>query len=221
MDAAERPLIPATMLYRFTVDCRRFDGKWDSQCGFELDEAYRLPDFSHLDGERPFADVRGGWSAEGLWFTADVSGKQQTPWCRSTQVLDSDGLSLWIDTRDTHNIHRASRWCHWFVCLPAGGGTGRNQPFASMLKINRAREFPRTFSGFKMSCASSIRADGYSLAVHIPSASLDGWNADEHRRIGFNYALRDRERGWQTLAIGPDYPIAEDPALWQTLQLVE
>jgi hypothetical protein len=31
----------------------------------------------------------------------------------------------------------------------------------------------------------------------------------------------DRELGWQTLAIGPELPMAEDPSLWQSLHLVD
>ncbi len=56
-------------------------------------------------------------------------------------MLDSsDGLRVWIDTRDTHNIHRASRFCHQFVFLPTGGGPRLDQPVAEQTLINRARE---------------------------------------------------------------------------------
>jgi len=33
--------------------------------------------------------------------------------------------------------------------------------------------------------------------------------------------VNDRELGWQTLAMGPELPIMEDPSLWQTLHLVD
>ena len=48
--------------------------------------------------------------------------------------------AFWIDTRDTHNIHRAARFCHYFVFLPSGGGNRLADPVAAQMLINRARE---------------------------------------------------------------------------------
>jgi hypothetical protein len=28
------------------------------------------------------------------------------------------------------------------------------------------------------------------------------------------YTVIDRELGWQTLALGPEYPVMDDPSLW-------
>jgi hypothetical protein len=221
MEPGDPPLIPATMLYQFLIDCHRLDPEPAGSKPVELDESFALPAFGELDGARTFAEFRAAWSVSGLWFDLRVEGKQQALWCRPTQVLESDGLSLWIDTRDTRNIHRASRYCHWLVCLPAGGGRSRNEPLTSMLKINRAREFPRTFSSFRMSCVAKVRSDGYSMAIHLPGSSLEGWNPSEHPRIGFSYLVADRELGQQSLSIGSGFPIAEDPTLWQTLRLVD
>jgi hypothetical protein len=38
--------------------------------------------------------------------------------------------------------------------------------------------------------------------------------------IGFSAAVIDRELGWNTLGVGPDLPLAEDPSLWSTLELL-
>lgn len=214
-------LAPPTMLYRFAVECRRFGGQWKPGQGVALLPKHRIPVFSQLDERPVFAEVRAGWAEAGLFVMIEVRGKQQSIWCRPTRLLESDGLQLWIDTRDTHNIHRASRFCHWFVCLPGGGGSRRDEPLASMLKINRARDFPRTFGSAAPQVATRMYRDGYRLAVLVPAASLDGWNPAEHRKLGFSYAIADRELGWQTLATGPEFPVAEDPALWHTLELVD
>ena len=66
--------------------------------------------------------MRAAWSEAGLAFSVRVEGKKHPSWCRETKLEDSDALQLWIDTRDTHNIHRASRFCHRFIFLPGGGG---------------------------------------------------------------------------------------------------
>ena len=31
---------------------------------------------------------------------------------------------------------------------------------------------------------------------------------------GVQYAVIDRELGWQTLTLGPEYPVMDDPSLW-------
>ena len=39
-------------------------------------------------------------------------------------------------------------------------------------------------------------------------------------RLGFTYAVLDRERGLQTFSAGPALPYEEDPSCWAELQLV-
>ncbi|MGC4006271.1 MAG: hypothetical protein QM811_25395 [Pirellulales bacterium] len=106
--------------------------------GLVLDESYALPNFTGLDGGPTLCELRAAWNPTALHFRLTVRGKKQTPWCRGNMLDSSDGLRLWIDTRDTHNIHRASRFCHQFVFLPAGGGQRLDQPVADQALINRA-----------------------------------------------------------------------------------
>ncbi len=221
MEPTTEQLIPSSMLYRFSVDCLHFDGKWQKLAGVQLDERYTIPVFSTLDNRRVFAEMRIGWNDAGLFINLAVTGKTQSPWCRPTQLLESDSLQLWIDTRDTHNVHRASRFCHWFVFLPTGGGTRRDEPMASMLKINRARDVPKSFGQATFSMNAKQTSNGYTLSIHIPAGAMDGWNAQDHRKLGFHYAVVDRELGVQSLAIGAEFPTSEDPSLWQTLELVD
>ncbi len=212
-------LIPPSLLFRFAVPCRACDERWNNTRGVALNESHRLPNLGELDQQPNFADVRAGWSKDGLMFTVDVSGKQQSLWCRPTQLTESDGFQVWIDTRNTHNVHRANRFCHWFLFLPTGGGPGREDPIATMLKINRSKEDPKTMNQAALKVLSKKKVGGYRLSVWIPGSALTGWGPDEHRKLGFNYAVVDRELGWQTLSIGPEFPIAEDPSLWQTIDL--
>ena len=217
----EERLIPPTLLFRFALPCRKVSGAWNSKKGIKLADDHILPALSTLDGHRQHADVRAGWSKEGMFFNVDVSKKQQSVWCRETQLVESDGFHVWIDTRDTHNVHRATRYCHWFLFLPAGGGSKRNDAIGMMLRINRSRDDPKTLNQVAPKVVAIIKHDGYSLAIHIPKMALDGWNPEEHPKLGFNYSLVDRELGEQTLAVGTQFPISEDPGLWQTLELVD
>jgi hypothetical protein len=218
-------LIAPRFLFRFAVPLLRCNAAW-KEGGIQLGESYRLMNLAELDSGTPdrepaFADVRAAWGLEGLVFNVTVDGKKQAPWCREGRLEDSDGLTVWIDTRATLNIHRASRYCHRFVFLPAGGGRGQNEPLADQLLINRARENARPVRPRELQVASKVIKNGYWLAAFVPTAALGGWDSQQHRQIGFTYAVFDRELGRQTFATGSAFPFEEDPTCWAVLELVE
>ena len=213
-------LIAPRFLFRFETPLLHSDRVW-SGLGLGLDEPYRLISLAELDGVQPYADVRACWSDQGLGFHVRVEGKQQPPWCRSTRLEDSDGLQVWIDTRDTHNIHRASRFCHRFVFLPGGGGRAFAEPLADQLIINRARDNAPSIRPQILKIRSETFDGGYQLEAFLPVEALAGFDPTEHPRLGFTYALYDRELGLQTFSIGTDYPYEEDPSVWATLEMVK
>jgi hypothetical protein len=218
-------LLAPRFLFRFAVPLARRDVIWQAG-GVELEEAYRLVNLAELDGgsddrEPAFADVRMAWSPDGLVFNLRVEGKRQAPWCREGRLEDSDGLTVWIDTRATLNIHRASRYCHRYAFLPAGGGHGQNEPLADQLLINRARENARPVRPRELQVTSRVTKTGYWLAGLVPAAALGGFDPQQQRQIGFTYAVYDRELGRQTFATGSGFPFEEDPTCWAVLDLVE
>ncbi|HND51995.1 MAG TPA: hypothetical protein PLV92_06350 [Pirellulaceae bacterium] len=187
----------------------------------KLGEEYRLPNFSALEGKTSYADVRGAWSEAGLSFSLRVAGKSQPLWCRDSRLDDSDGFQLWIDTRDTHNVHRASRFCHRFLFLPAGTGRRLEEPMAAILGINRARESPRPPPDGSLRVNVRRTAGAYSLEIAIGASALTGFDSTDHPRLGFTYLVIDRELGQQTFAYSPEFTtLAEDPSLWATLEMV-
>jgi hypothetical protein len=215
MSQLSQPLLPASFLFRFSVPCRYLPD------GAELGESYRLPNFTPLDGGPEGPEVRAGWNELGLSLRLHVTGKRHLPWCRENRIEESDGLHVWIDTRDTHNIHRAGRFCHYFVFLPTGGGHRLDDPVADQLLINRARENARPIRPGTLRAKSEKRHDGYVLEMHIPADALTGFDAVEHPRLGFTYCITDRELGLRTFNCGPEFPFRDDPSLWATLELVK
>lgn len=213
-------ILAPTFLFRFSTGCHYRKQLWPAS-GLKLSDAHVLPSFGELEGRSLFADLRVAWSEKGLAFTLEVVGKKQAPWCRSTRIDDSDGLQVWIDTRDTHDIHRASRFCHRFIFLPAGSGRGLAEPTAELVPINRAKDHPKPVVPKVLSIRSSKKPTGYSLQAMIPASALTGYDPSEHPRLGFSYAIVDRELGWQTLSVGPEFPFTEDPSLWGTLELTK
>lgn len=213
------PLIPPRALFRFSAPCRRAATLWGPK-GANLDESYVLPSFSELDGPSSYADFRAAWSEQGLVFSVRVSGKKRAVYCDEQRLNDSDSVQVWVDTRDTHNVHRASRYCHRFICLPSGGGPRRDQPVADQMLINRARENARPVRPHELKCRSERRVDGYLLELCIPAGVLTGFEPSEHPRLGFTYVVMDQELGEQAFTVGGELPYDEDPSLWGSLELL-
>lgn len=212
-------LVEPTMLFRFAVPCRKHESAWTDE-PITLAEDHAIQSFGGLSDRPLFADLRAAWNDTGLIFTLEVTGKQQNCWCREQRIEDSDGLRIWINTRDTQSIHRASRFCHQFVFLPSGGGGGNLEAVAAQVPIGRAKEQPRPAPHGGLSILANENKGGYQLTAFIRAESLTGFDPQEHPRLGFSYAVVDRELGWQTFTLGPEYPFMSDPSLWGTLQLV-
>jgi hypothetical protein len=213
------PLLPTRFLFRFAASCL-YDAGLGAQAPRELAPEYRLPSLGELEGQRTFADVRAAWSEAGLGFSVRVEGKRHPNWCREGKLEDSDALQVWIDTRDTHNIHRASRFCHRFIFLPGGGGRNYEEPVADQLLVDRARENANPIRPGQLRVANEKRVGGYVLSAFIPAAALTGLNPADHPRLGFTYFVFDRELGQQYFSLGSEFPFASDPSLWGTLELV-
>ncbi len=212
-------LLPKRFLFRFSLPCLYRKSLWTDE-GAGLDAKFRLVGLAELEGRPMPAEVRAAWSEDGLAFSVLVQGKQQAPWCRASKPEDSDGVQLWLDTRDVHNVHRASRFCHRFIFLPSGGGNRLDRPVAQWLPINRAKEHPRAIRPESLQAIGKPQKGGYVLDVFIAAEALTGFDPQEHPRLGFTYALVDRELGEQTLGVGSPMPYEEDPSLWATLELV-
>lgn len=167
------------------------------------------------------ADVRAAWSEAGLAFPrSSCKGNSRPLGAAEARPEDSDGVLFWIDTRDVHNVHRATRFCHAFLFLPTGGSKGLTDPVAQWVSITRAREQPRPVEANQLRVLSRRTADGYVLEAFIAAAALTGFDPQEHPRLGFNYQVTDRELSEQTLGVGRPMPYHEDPSLWATLELV-
>jgi hypothetical protein len=211
-------LLPTRFLFRFAAACL-CDPTLGVQAPCELEPEYRLPSLGELEGHQSFADVRAAWSEAGLAFSVRVEGKRHPSWCRETKLEDSDALQVWIGTRDTHNIHRASRFCHRFIFLPSGGGRNYEQPIADQLLVDRARENANPVRPGQLRVTSEKRVGGYVLSAFIPAIALTGFNPVDHPRLGFTYFVFDRELGQQFFSLGSEFPFASDPSLWATLEL--
>lgn len=212
-------LLASPFLFRFGTACPFVDVNWTGQA-ITLPDAARVPSFATLEGRRPYADLRVAWNSGGLLISLRVEGKKTPVWCRASRWEDSDGLSIWFATRDVSDVHRANRYCHRFIMLPQGAGDESDSPVVEMATVARARETPKPVPAGAMKIRSEKRIDGYLLQAFLPAEAMTGYDPRQQPQLGFYYAVIDRERGWQTFSLSPEFPFDSDPSLWGVLQLV-
>lgn len=218
-------IVPNRFLVRLCHPCPFVAGVPDqseeAEHLIDLPEAAKLNNFADLDGQANFADVRLAWNDFGLAVQMQVKGKEQPPVGDAARPWSSDGLMLWIDTRDARAGHRASRYCQQFHFLPAGGGEDHEEPTVVPMKINRALQDAPLPDPSDIPFRAERTKGGYRIEAFLPAAVLSGFDPAEHPRLGVYYVVRDRELGDQFLSVNGDFPFADDPSLWAVLELVK
>ena len=213
-------LVPPRFLFRYSFPVA-YNAKLplDGKRLLALPESCVLASPASLEGSPQFGDLRLAWNENGLAISVEVSGKQKPLRCDEGQLDDSDGLQVWIDTRDTQNIHRASRFCHAMSLLPLGGGADGSESVGLQTEIPRAKELTPIAPRGTIRVSSTVRRDGYLMEAWIPAEALNAYDPEAQPRLGFYYVLRDDELGVQTLSVDAAFPYAVDPSLWSTLEL--
>ena len=217
-------LIPHRFLLRLAYPCRyvaKIPHEDEDEGLLDLPESCRIDNFAAIDGLTNFADVRLAWNANGLGVQVEVRGKEAPPRGTPERPRGSDGLNVWLDTRGDRNSHRAGRFCHQFHFLPAAGGSDKDEPLFVQSKINRALQDAPFADAEEVPVRVERIKGGYRLETFLPAAALNGFDPKEDPKLGFFYAVRDMERGEQTLSVGAEFPFADDPSLWGTLELVK
>jgi hypothetical protein len=214
-------LIPHHFLFRFTYPCLHIAAmpRTNDDRLLDLPESCRIDNFPGMAGRPNFADVRCGWNELGLGMQVSVAGKDQPVQGDAARPRGSDGLTLWIDSRDARTSHRATRYCHQFHFLPSGGGPDHDEPAFVQSKIHRALQDAPLSSASAVPFQCAQTKNGYILEAFLPAAVLSGFDPEQNRRLGFYYVVRDLELGEQVLSVGSDFPYWEDPSLWSVLEL--
>src|SRR5690348_8511352 len=202
------PLIPNRFLFRVCYPCRYVaelprEGSDDL---LDLPETCRLDSFADMDERPSFAEVRIAWNESGLALQVDVRGKEQPAVGDVGRPRMSDGVTVWIDTRDARTSHRASRYCHQFHFLAAGGGPDKDEPLFLQTPIHRALQDAPLAPASAVPFACRPVRGGYRIEAFLSAQALTGFDPEEHRRLGVYYAVRDQELGEQVLSVGAEFP---------------
>ena len=113
-----KALLPQAFWFRLSTPCPRVE---EIPCRgargglLDLPATCAVPDLSSLEGSVAWASVRLAWNPQGLGIAilADApASKAARSADRPERFAD---VNLWIDTRDTRNVSRATRFCHRFT----------------------------------------------------------------------------------------------------------
>ncbi|MHC4441412.1 MAG: hypothetical protein ACYTBZ_02200 [Planctomycetota bacterium] len=209
-------LVPNRLLFRFEFPLRyRKSSVIDGDLSDWSDD-FLLPDFSQLDGQKPFSKIYLAWNETGLFVACKVEGRKTAFRCNPNSFWKGDNLRLCTDMRDTRDIKRASRYCQQFYFLPAGGGRDKKSPVAGAARIHRAAEHSPAVDNKLIQVAGISKSNTYTIEGHIPAEALSGFDPQEHPRIGIFTMLEDIQLGQQYLTVGDDLYWYIDPSTWAT-----
>jgi hypothetical protein len=216
------PLLPQAFWFRLAVPCARIDGlprPGSKGRLLDLPEGCILPDLAPLEGKATWADVRVAWNPGGLAVAVEASGSPGAK-ANAERPDGFDGVQVWVDTRDTRTVSRATRFCHRFQARLTGlGSRGALGVEAAQKPIARAiADAPICRPDALAARAERLRG-GWRLELFLPADVLNGFDPDTNRRLGFAYQVTEADREDQFLGVGREFPLGENPSLWSTLEL--
>ncbi|QDT26532.1 DOMON domain-containing protein [Gimesia panareensis] len=176
----------------------------------KLPAACALPDLTFQQESAKWGTVKLAWNREGLGISLKVDSKTHP-------TTPAETFQVWIDTRDTKNIHRANRYCHLFQFQACGNA--RKQPLCTQLTINRAQSDAPQCDLSQIKLWADLKAKGYELEAWLPAAALNGYDPAAYPQLGFYYKIFDSELGEQFMTINQEFPFGQDPSLWSTMRL--
>ena len=187
----------------------------------KLTDSAQLPNVSMMDGSPSFSTVHIGWNSKGLGIRVIVCGRTRPLAGEPNHPTDSDCVELWIDTRPTGNVHRATGYCHRLACFPCNLSAD-GEPTVVPMSIPQQREVKSDIQIRHIQLRVHARKDGYEMEVWIPESQLYGYREiDELRQLGFYCLVHDTELGEQPLTVTEEFPVAWDPSLWVQLELAD
>jgi hypothetical protein len=216
-----KALLPQLFWFRMAAPCARVEEiprKADSSRLLDLPPECALPDWSQVDGLTSWAQIRLGWNPRGPGITVVAQGVSDQQRIRDRP----EGFAFaqfWIDTRDSRNVSRATRFCHRFIARLEVAKGRQLSVEATQRPVARAQsDAPLCKPEILTSRAELGKAD-WVLELFLPAQALNGFDPDTNRRLGFAYQISDHIREDQFLSVGREFPVGDNPSLWATIEL--
>jgi hypothetical protein len=215
-------LLPPSFWFRMAVQAPYVE-KIVSETGtIALPPSCALPPFGAMENDdvASWSSVAVGWNEQGLGFVVEYTGKPKSFSRLGTDLRDS--VDLCVDTRDTRDVHRATRFCHRFgVKLSRPSRKSDVEVDLTQDSIPRASTDAPKADVKQIVRSLALEKQGWRLGLFIPSSCLHGFDPETNRRLGLMVRVMDLHRGVEYLGVSdPSFPMVDDPSLWATLELV-
>jgi hypothetical protein len=217
-----KQLLPQAFWFRIATPCLHvvdIPRSADPARLLDLPEVHALPDFRDLEGQSGWAEVRVGWNAGGLGIMILANGIADQQLVRD-RPEGFAVVNVWVDTRDTRDVSRATKFCHRFTARLEVTGSRRQLNVAvTQRPIARALADAPICRPQIIEARTELNRSAWALELFLPAQALNGFDPDTNRRLGFAYQIADQVHDDQFLGVGREFPLGENPSLWGTLEL--
>jgi hypothetical protein len=215
-------LLPPSFWFRLALQAPFVERIVSPSGTVELPESCELPPLGKLEGneQASLSRVSVGWNETGIGFLVEFSGKPKS--FSVSRPIVRDSVDVCIDTRDTRDIHRASRFCQRFTAMVTREGRKHDLDVTlAQEAISRALADPPKADLSKAVRHAEIEKQGWRLGLFFPASCLHGFAPETNRRLGLMVRVLDPQRGMEYLGVTqPGFPMLDDPSLWATLELI-
>ncbi len=213
-------IVPPSFLFQYQLSVPRMDDLPKKKGRpLQLPDTARVFVPATLNDGTSSLDVKLAWNPDGLGIELVVHGKKQEVSGRRNDLKHSDYVSVFIDTRHTANVHRATQFCTALQILPSDEADD-DQPTVQFVDMAQQHGTRLEQSSKRVLLGVETVSDGYRLEVWIPAAQIPGFaETPEIGHLGFYIVVEDTELGQLPLSIGDDFPVAHDPSTWLQLNL--
>lgn len=213
-------IVPPSFLFQYQFSVPRVDSlpKKNGK-SLQLTDESKVFVPSVLNEGTTGLELKLGWNPNGLAIEVSVRGKKEQPAGRRHDLRNSDVVYVFIDTRHTANVHRATEFCTALLILPSDEFAD-DEPTVQFVDIAQQRSTRRQPDAKRMLVHLQNHRDGYQLDLWIPATQMPGFDQiEEIGHLGFYVVVEDTELGQLPLSIGDDFPVAHDPSTWLQLNL--
>lgn len=213
-------IVPPSFLFQYQLSVPRVDGLPRKKGkSLQLADVPKVFVPSSLNEGTTGFELKLGWNPDGLAVEVSVSGKKNEPAGRRHDLKNSDVVYVFIDTRHTANVHRATEYCTALLILPSDEAAD-DTPTIQFVEIAQQRGTRRQPDAKRVMLNLHNQRDGYQLDLWIPATQMPGFDQiEEIGHLGFYVVVEDTELGQLPLSIGDDFPVAHDPSTWLQLNL--
>ena len=213
-------IVPPSFLFQYQLSVPRVDGLPKKKGkSLQLPDTARVFVPSSLNEGTAGLELKLGWNPDGLAIEIAVRGKKEETAGRRHDLKNSDVVYVFLDTRHTANVHRATEFCTALLILPSDEAAD-DKPTVQFVEIAQQRGTRREPDAKRVMVNIQNQSDGYLLNLWIPAAQMPGFDQiEEIGHLGFYIVVEDTELGQLPLSIGDDFPVAHDPSTWLQLNL--